>query len=272
VTYYDQVKAAADVLRGIMPDAPDAAVVLGSGLGAFADGLEASVSLAYERIPYWPGTEVAGHAGRIVAGRVGDRKVAVLSGRAHAYEGRHLRDVTFGIRVLGLLGTPVLILTNSAGGIRRRLPAGSLVVLDDHVNAAGLNPLAGPHDDRFGPRFPDMSEVYSRRLRELADAAGVALGIPTPHGIYAWVVGPSYETPAEIAALRTIGADLVGMSTVPEAIVARHMGIEVLGISCVANAAAGLAPRPLEHREVLAAAGQAAPQCAALVSAVIARL
>jgi purine-nucleoside phosphorylase len=247
-------------------------VVLGSGLGAFAKLPQNARSIPYVEIPNWPPTSVRGHPGRLVIGQVSGQSVAVLEGRVHAYEGRDLLEVTFGIRVLGLLGVRVLLLTNAAGGLSDRLTAGSLVVIDDHINLTGTNPLVGPNDDRLGPRFPDLSETYALRLRELADDAGRAHGIATPHGVYAWMMGPSYETPAEIAYLRTIGADLVGMSTVPEAIVARHMDIEVLAISCVTNAAVGLRSGPLDHRDVLAVAEQAGERCATLLAAILERL
>lgn len=272
MTYYSEVEAAAEAIRLLIPGTPDVAVVLGSGLGALAGVLETPVSLPYEGIPGWPASSTVGHEGRFMAGRVRGRTVVVLSGRAHAYEGHDLRAVTFGVRVLGRLGVRVLVLTNAAGGIRADLAVGSLVVIDDHLNLTGHNPLVGPNDDRFGPRFPDMAEAYSRRLRELADAAGRATGVGTPHGVYAWVMGPSYETPAEIRWLRGAGADLVGMSTVPEVLVARHMNIEVLAISCVTNLAAGLQSRLLDHREVLAVTEQAGHRLAALVAAVIERL
>jgi purine-nucleoside phosphorylase len=272
VTYYSDVEAAAEAIRPLVRGPADVAVVLGSGLGAVADALETPVSLAYERIPGWPAPSTLGHEGRLFAGRLSGRTAVMLSGRAHAYEGYDLRAITFGIRVLGRLGVRVLVLTNAAGGIRADLTVGSLVVVDDHLNLTGRNPLVGPNDDRFGPRFPDMTEPYSRRLRDGADAAGRAMGIETPHGVYAWVTGPSYETPAEIRWLRAAGADLVGMSTVPEVIVARHMNIEVLAISCVTNLASGLHSGALDHRQVLAVTGAAGRRLGALVSAVIERL
>ncbi len=192
-----------------------------------------------------------GHEGRLVVGTVGGRTIAALSGRCHLYEGHDMRAVTFSVRALGVLGVRTLILTNAAGGVNTGFAQGALMVIDDHINLTGHNPLVGANDDRFGPRFPDMTEVYSRHLRCLADEAGRDGGVTLPHGVYAGLLGPSYETPAEIRYLRTIGADAVGMSTVPEAIAARHMGIEVLGISCITNMAAGVLPQPLDHREVM---------------------
>jgi purine-nucleoside phosphorylase len=200
------------------------------------------------------------------------RAIAALSGRCHAYEGRDLHTVTFAVRVLGLLGVRTLVLTNAAGGVNTGFARGALMVIDDHINLIGGNPLVGANDDRLGPRFPDMTEIYSTRLRALADEAGKEVGTRLPHGIYAALLGPSYETPAEIRYLRTIGADAVGMSTVPEAIVARHMGIDVLGISCITNMAAGVLPRRLDHAEVIETARRVRSQFAALLEGIIGRL
>jgi purine-nucleoside phosphorylase len=196
----------------------------------------------------------------------------VLSGRAHYYEGHAMGTVVFGVRVLGRLGVRVLILTTAAGGVNTSFAQGALMVMDDHINLMGANPLIGPSDERFGPRFPDMTEVYARRLRDLTDAAAATVGVPVSHGVYAALHGPSYETPAEIRYLRTIGADAVGMSTVPEAIAARHMGLEVLGISCITNMAAGVLPQPLVHDDVMATAQRVAGQFIALLEAIVARL
>lgn len=248
--YFDQVSEAANAVRQRLPDVPRMAIVLGSGLGGFADTVEHAVSVPYRQLPHWPVSSVPGHEGRLVVGAVRGRPVAVLSGRCHAYEGYPLRTVTFATRVLGLLGVMTLILTNAAGAVKAGLARGSFMVIDDHINLGG-NPLAGPHDERLGPRFPDMSEVYSVRLRRVADEAARALGLTVAHGVYASLTGPSYETPAEIRYLRVIGADAVGMSTVPEALVARHMGMEVLGISCMTNAGAGQGPGPIDHQDVL---------------------
>ena len=249
--YYDRVSEAAGAVRGRSPVVPEIAIVLGSGLGDFASGLQDAVSLPYDTLPHWPASRVIGHEGRLVIGHVRGKTVAALAGRCHLYEGHDVRTVTFGVRALGLLGVRTLILTNAAGGVNTGFAQGALMVIDDHINLTGANPLVGANDDRFGPRFPDMSEVYSSRLRTIADRAASALGTALPHGVYAALLGPSYETPAEIRFLRTIGADAVGMSTVPEAIVARHMGVEVLGISCITNLAAGVLPQPLNHDEVL---------------------
>lgn len=230
---------------------PAIGVVLGSGLGAFADELSESVSIDYTEIPGWPQSTAVGHAGRLVFGRMGLVDVAVMAGRAHLYEGHSMQAVTFGVRVLGSLGVRGMVFTNAAGGINLSLARGGLVLISDHINLQGSNPLVGPNDDKLGPRFPDMSEAYSRAYREIAKQAAGELGIAVSEGVYAAMLGPSYETPAEIRLLRTIGADVVGMSTVPEVIVANHMGMKVLGISCVTNMAAGVLPQKINHEEVL---------------------
>lgn len=269
---YDHVEAAASFLRKTVGATPDVAVVLGSGLGDFAGALEDAVSTPYGQIPHWPASTVLGHEGRLVVGTLGGRRVAALSGRSHFYEGHDLRTVTFATRALGLLGIRVLILTNAAGGINTAFKTGALMIIDDHLNLIGSNPLIGPNDDRFGVRFPDMTEVYSNRLRSIADEVGRAKDLELEHGIYVGLHGPSYETPAEIRYLRTIGADAVGMSTVPEAIVARHMGIEVLGISCISNMAAGVLPFPLHHSEVMETTARVRHQFIALLEGIIERL
>jgi purine-nucleoside phosphorylase len=270
--YYDRVREAADFVRARVSRVPEIAVVLGSGLGDFAGTLRDGVSIGYEEIPHWPASNVIGHEGRLVAGKTASgRAIIALSGRAHFYEGHDLRTVTFAVRVLGLLGVKVLILTNAAGGINTSFAQGALMLISDHINLLGSNPLIGPNEPRFGERFPDMTEVYSKRLRALARGAEAEAGIKIEHGVYVALHGPSYETPAEIRFLRTIGADAVGMSTVPEAIVARHMGIEVLGISCITNMAAGVLPAPLDHNEVMDTARRVRAQFVALLEAVIAQ-
>ena len=269
---YDRAREAADAIASRVRDLPPIAVVLGSGLGEFAKRLAESISLPYADLPHWPPSQVAGHDGQLVVGRAAGRLVAALAGRCHLYEGHDPASVTFGVRVLGILGVRTLILTNAAGGVNTRFDRGALMVIDDHINLMGANPLVGANDDRFGARFPDMSEVYSARLRRIADEAAGDVGLTLPHGVYAALLGPSYETPAEIRYLRTIGADAVGMSTVPEAIAARHMGLDVLGISCITNMAAGVLPQPLEHREVMETAHRVRGQFIALLEAVIGRL
>jgi purine-nucleoside phosphorylase len=271
-SYFDRVDEAARWVRERAGGVPEVAVVLGSGLGAFADRLEGAHSVPYKDVPHWPASTVVGHAGRLAVGTSGGRRVAVLAGRAHFYEGHDLRTVTFATRVIGRLGVKVLLLTNAAGGVNLAFSQGGLMVIDDHINLLGSNPLIGPNEDRFGLRFPDMSEVYSRRLRAIADEAASATGVPVSHGVYAALHGPSFETPAEIRYLRTIGADAVGMSTVPEAIVARHMGLEVLGISCITNMAAGVLPQPLNHEEVMETGARVAGQFIALLEGILERL
>ena len=268
--YFDRVSAAARHLAARLDGrVPDVAVVLGSGLGDFASHLADATDIAYADIPHWPAARVVGHAGRLVIGSAGGRRVAALSGRAHFYEGHDMLTVTFATRAIGLLGVKVLILTNAAGGINTSFSQGALMAIDDHLNLMGTNPLVGPNDDRFGHRFPDMTEVYSRRLRALAAEVARARGTTLEHGVYAGLHGPSYETPAEIRYLRAIGADAVGMSTVPEAIVARQMGIEVLGISCITNMAAGVLPAPLDHAEVMATASRVKDAFIGLLEGVI---
>jgi purine-nucleoside phosphorylase len=270
--YFDQVVETAEFLRGRGFGGGEVGLILGSGLGAFADQMPESFGLDYREIPHWPAAAMIGHAGRLVGGTVRGRRVLALSGRAHFYEGHSMQTVTFPVRVLGRLGIRRLIITNAAGGINTNFSEGALMVIDDHINLLGTNPLVGPNDDRFGLRFPDMTEIYSKRLRAIADLAAREIAQPIEHGIYVAVHGPSYETPAEIRAFRTLGADAVGMSTAPEAIVARHMGIEVLGISCISNMAAGVLPDPLHHEEVMATTARVRAQFIALVEAIISRL
>lgn len=272
MSYYDEVAEAAAFVRGRIGRVPEVAVVLGSGLGEFAERLDGAAVVPYADIPHWPASTVVGHAGRLVVGLAAGRPVAVLAGRAHYYEGHDLKRSTFSIRVLGLLGVKRLVLTNAAGGINTSFESGVLMVIDDHINLFGSNPLIGQNDERFGPRFPDMTEAYSKRLRGLADQAAGERGIAVAHGIYAALHGPSYETPAEIRYLRAIGADAVGMSTAPEAIVARHMGLEVLAISCITNMAAGVLDRPLDHAEVMATAARVKDQFIGLLEGVLSKM
>jgi purine-nucleoside phosphorylase len=275
MNYYDQVKEAAEAIRSRVPEVPHVGIVLGSGLGDFANSLGDAVVMPYDQLPHWPAARVIGHEGKLVVGTVGKAggpRIAALAGRCHVYEGYDLRTVTFAVRVLGLLGVKTLILTNAAGGVNTGFLQGALMVIDDHINLIGNNPLVGPNDDRFGARFPDMTGVYSARLRRVADEAGKAMHLLLPHGVYVALLGPSYETPAEIRYLRTIGGDAVGMSTVPEAIVARHMGLEVLGISCITNMAAGVLPQPLDHAEVMETARRIRGQFIALLEGIIGQL
>jgi purine-nucleoside phosphorylase len=259
-------------LQEKMPAAPSMGVVLGSGLGGFADELTNRVEVPYSEIPGWPRSTAIGHAGKLVFGQLDGVNLAVLSGRAHLYEGYSPGRVTYAMRVLKLLGAKSVVLTNAAGGINLALQQGGLVLISDHINLQGVNPLVGANEDDFGPRFPDMSEAYSRRFREIARETASSLGITLSEGVYAAMLGPSYETPAEIRFLRTIGADLVGMSTVPEAIVANHMGMKVLAISCVTNMAAGILDQKINHEEVLETGGQVRETFVRLLRALIPKL
>ena len=249
---YERAEHATRIIRARINVEPRIAVVLGSGLGGFADDFEEAVGIPYEDIPGFVRSTAQGHAGRLVIGKVDGVPLLAMQGRVHYYEGYSLEEVTFPIRTFSLLGIKTLVLTNAAGGINVQLSQGALMVLSDHVNLMGNNPLRGPNDDRFGPRFPDMSAVYAPELQELVVEEAKAIGVEVRRGIYGALSGPSYETPAEIHLLRNLGADAVGMSTVPEAIVARHMGMEVLGISCITNMAAGISDQPINHEEVMA--------------------
>lgn len=251
---------------------PKIALVLGSGLGAFADELANSARIPFERIPHFPRSTALGHAGRLVIGTSGGVPVAVMQGRVHFYEGYSLREVIFPMRVFGRLGIRAAILTNAAGGINLSFKQGALVVLRDHINLQGANPLVGPNDERFGARFPDMTNAYRKSYRAAALEEARRLGMEVHEGVYAALTGPSYETPAEIRFLRTIGADVVGMSTVPEVIAARQMGIRVLGISCVTNMAAGILDQPIHHEEVLETGERVKGQFMALLRAVLPRI
>lgn len=245
------IDRAVEFLRARTALEPKVAVVLGSGLGGLIGELDESIAVPYGDIPGWAASTAVGHAGRLVVGRLASQPIAVMDGRSHLYEGYSPAQVTHGVRVLGRMGVKTIVFTNAAGGVNAAYAPGTLVLISDHINLQGLNPLVGANVDAFGPRFPDMSDAYSAELRELARSAGREIGVEIPEGVYAAMLGPSYETPAEIRFLRTIGADLVGMSTVPEVIVARHMGLRVLAISCVTNAAAGVLPQKLSHEEVL---------------------
>lgn len=251
---------------------PRVGVVLGSGLGAFADELTHRVVIPFPEIPGWPPSTAIGHAGKLVIGKIGSLEVAVMAGRVHLYEGYTAAQVVFGVRVLGAFGVQSLVVTNAAGGIRADLGRGGLVLISDHINLQGVNPLTGPNDEALGPRFPDMTEAYCAAYRKIAHGAGAELGIELGEGVYAAMAGPNYETPAEIRYLRTIGADLVGMSTVPEVIAANHIGIRVLGISCVTNLAAGISGEKLSHREVLETGEMVRGTMVALLKKVLPRL
>jgi len=257
-------------VRGRTELRPVIGLVLGSGMGALAGRFEGAVSIAYEQIPEFAAASVAGHAGQLVVGTLGGVPVAAMQGRVHAYEGWSAEEVTFGVRLLAATGVRALLLTNAAGAVNPGFAVGQLVRITDHLNLTGLNPLTGPNDDRIGPRFLDMTEPYDPRLGALLDASAARLGIPLGAGVYAGLAGPSYETPAEVRMLRTLGADLVGMSTVLEVIAARHAGLRVSAISLVTNLAAGLAGKPLSHADVLAVGESALDRIALLATAWVA--
>lgn len=266
---FEKAQEAARFIRTRTPLAPRLGLVLGSGLGAFGDELADAASIPYQQIPHFPVSTAVGHSGQLVVGRCGGVPVAVMQGRVHFYEGYTLKEVTFPVRVLGALGVRVLVLTNAAGGINRKLRARGLLLIRDHLNLQGSNPLMGPNEDRFGVRFPDMTEAYSKKLIALAKQEARKLRLRLLEGVYAAVHGPSYETPAEIRALARLGADVVGMSTVPEVIVANHMGMKVLGISCVTNMAAGISKQKINHEEVLEAGRRVAHQFSVFLRALI---
>lgn len=251
---------------------PRVALVLGSGLGGFASNLASATRFLYEKITGFPRATTEGHAGRLVVGKVGDVAVAVMQGRAHLYEGYSPKEIAFPMRVFCRLGIHAAILTNASGGIHPSYGPGTLVLIRDHINLQGVSPLTGANDERFGPRFPDMSHAYTQEYRAIALAEAKRFGIEMREGVYASVSGPSYETPAEIRYLKAIGADLVGMSTVPEVIAARHMGMRVLALSCVTNMAAGIEDRTIDHKEVLAVGERVQSQLAALLGAIIPRI
>jgi purine-nucleoside phosphorylase len=279
VNYYDQVSEAAAFVKARLGTlAPRVGIVLGSGLGAAAEAVDDPVIVPYSEIPHFPQSTVEGHSGRLVAGLLGGAPVIVMQGRVHFYEGYSPLEVTFPMRVLGLLGVRAVVLTNAAGAIQSTLHRGELVLLSDHINLMGWNPLNGPNEPRFavrsgaGQRFFDMTEAYSWELRAIAKTEAHEEGFVLPEGIYLATPGPSFETPAEIRAFHALGATLVGMSTVPETIVARHMGIEVLGISCVTNLAAGLGTKPLSHEEVNETGRWAESRLASLLKRLVPRI
>jgi purine-nucleoside phosphorylase len=266
---FSRAEYAAGFLSEQSPLRPKIGVVLGSGLGGFADGLSSAIRVPYSQIPSFPRSTAIGHAGQMVIGNAGDIPVAVMQGRVHFYEGYSAEQVAFPMRVLGRMGIRSLIITNAAGAINTKYAQGALVVISDHINLQGQNPLVGMNDERFGSRFPDMTQAYCKPYRELAFEAARRLGKTLHEGVYAGLLGPSYETPAEIRYLRAIGADLVGMSTIPEVIAARQMGIKVLAISCVTNMAAGILDQPLNHEEVLETAERVKGDFVGLLRAVL---
>lgn len=263
----EQLDAVAALLESRTSLRPDVGIILGSGLGDFADALADRVVVPYAEIPGFPTSSVPGHAGRLVIGRLGDCVVVAMQGRVHFYEGYAPWQVAFPARVLCRLGIRALVVTNAAGGIRRDLAPGDLMRITDHLNLSGMNPLVGPNDARLGPRFPDMSTAYAPALGGLLDEVAASLGTGLKSGVYCCLSGPTYETPAEIRMLRVLGADAVGMSTVPEVIAAAHMGVPVVGVSCITNFAAGIGDKPLSHEEVAEVAAQVTDRFTALLTA-----
>jgi len=255
-----------------LKEKPTIGLVLGSGLGVLAEEIENPTVIPYQEIPGFTVSTVVGHKGQLVVGRLQGKQVVAMQGRFHYYEGHDLSDVVFPIRVMKLLGVEKLIVTNAAGGVNENYRPGDLMLIKDHINLTGRNPLIGPNDDSLGPRFPDMSEAYSRALRDVARSVAAEQGIPLQEGVYVGLLGPSYETPAEIRMLRILGGDAVGMSTVPEVIVARHMQMQVLGISCISNMAAGILEQPLSHEEVMETTEKVKAKFLALVKGVLAKL
>jgi purine-nucleoside phosphorylase len=275
---FNKAQAAVGAIRERAQIAPRVGIILGSGLGGFASQVAGAVAIPYAEIPNFPQSTVVGHSGKLVLGTIGGVPVAVMQGRVHAYEGYAMEQVTFPTRVLGLLGCRTLIVTNAAGGVRANIPQGSLVAISDHINLTGRNAALGPNEPRFacgpnsGERFFDMSTAYSPELRKLAMTEAERQKIPLSEGVYLAVLGPSFETPAEIRAFRTLGADLVGMSTVHEVIVARHMGIEVLGISLVTNMAAGVTGETIHHEDVMEIGRRVEQQFTGLLTAIVPQL
>src|ERR1700746_1278029 len=269
---FSRADSAAQFLLSQTKVRPKIGLVVGSGLGAFADQLTDATRIPYSQIPSFPRSTAIGHAGQMVIGNAEQVPVAVMQGRVHLYEGYTAQEVAFPMRVFGRMGIGATVITNAAGGINLKYKQGALVVLTDHINLQGTSPLVGPNDDRFGVRFPDMTRAYSRTYREIAREEAAKLRIQLHEGVYGALLGPSYETPAEIEHLRRIGADLVGMSTVAEVIAARHMGLEVLAISCVTNMAAGILDQPLSHAEVMETGERVKSIFEALVGAVVPRV
>ncbi|MBA4495699.1 purine-nucleoside phosphorylase [Paenactinomyces guangxiensis] len=267
-----QIKEAAESITTKTTVRPRIGLILGSGLGVLAEELENPVSISYEEIPHFPVSTVEGHAGQLVLGTLEGQQVVVMAGRFHLYEGHELSSVTFPIRVMKELGVETILVTNAAGGVNESYSAGDLMLIRDHINLMFRNPLIGPNDPELGVRFPDMSNAYDPDLRELARRVGDKHGIQLQEGVYTAVLGPSYETPAEIRMIRKIGGDAVGMSTVPEVITARHAGIRVLGISCISNMAAGILPQPLSHEEVMETADRVKTKFIQLVRGIIREL
>jgi purine-nucleoside phosphorylase len=266
---FDQIEEAVGFIKKQSALSPELGVILGSGLGEFADTLAEKTVIPYENIPHFKKVSVIGHAGRLVIGKIQGKAAAVMQGRYHYYEGHDIREVVFPVRVLCRLGIKKLLLTNAAGGINPMLQPGDLMIIRDHINMMGVNPLKGENDERLGPRFPDMSRVYDEKLVDVIGASMQRMGLGVKKGVYLALSGPSYETPAEIKMLSVLGADAVGMSTVPEAIAAHHMGAAVAGISCISNLAAGISKTPLSHEEVTETANRVKDHFIKLLTSVI---
>lgn len=269
---YEKAVQAAALLKAKNPFDVKTFVILGSGLGAFAESLQDAVSIPYSEIPHLPQSTVVGHAGRLVVGLCQGTPVSVMAGRFHFYEGYAMEEVTFPIRIAGLAGIKNIIITNAAGGLNSNFQPGDFMILEDHINLLGNSPLRGRNDERFGPRFPDMTDAYYGPFKDLAEREGKDMGVRIHRGVYTAIPGPSYETPAEIRMLRTLGTDAVGMSTVPETIAARHMGMKVLGISCISNLAAGMTSAKLDHQEVLDTSAHVGKQFAELLQRIVPKM
>lgn len=269
MTFYDRVKESADYIRKSLPRTPDVAVILGSGLGKIVDAFEEKVVIPYREIPHFPQSTVAGHAGNLVYGTLGSTAVLAFQGRFHYYEGFAMKEVAYPVYVMKLLGIGSMIVTNACGGINQDFQPGDLMIIDDFINSLSVNPLMGENDERFGPRFPDMSEPYSRRLRDKADETARELGIEVKHGVYTLFQGPYYESAAEIRMYQRAGSDAIGMSTVPETIVAAYAGIETLGIACITNMATGLRTGKHSHAEVVAMAEQSSQKLCTLIETML---
>jgi len=272
VTELQRVREAAAYIANKTALRPQVGLILGSGLGGLAEEIEDATILPYGDIPHFPQSTVPGHKGRLVIGRLAGAPVVAMQGRFHYYEGYSMEQVVRPVRVMAQLGVKTLIVTNAAGGVNESFSPGDLMLIVDHINLFGTNPLIGPNEEAFGPRFPDMTEAYDKRLRALALQAAEELGIRLQQGVYMGLSGPTYETPAEIRAFRVLGADAVGMSTVPEVIAARHLGLRVLGISCVTNMASGILPEPLSHEDVVRVSAEVGPKFSALIKAILAKL
>lgn len=268
----ENIQESKQFILGRVSDQPEIGLILGSGLGVLAEEIESPTVIPYHEIPHFPVSTVEGHKGQLVIGTLGGKTVVAMQGRFHYYEGYSLAEVTFPVRVMAAIGVKTLLVTNAAGGVNTEFEPGDLMIITDHLNLTSQNPLIGPNDGQLGARFPDMSEAYTKELREIAQAVAEEQGIALREGIYAGLSGPSYETPAEIRMLRILGADAVGMSTVPEVIVARHNGLKILGISCISNMAAGILPQPLTHDEVMETAEKVKEKFLQLMRGIVAKL